>query len=125
MVHSGEGATGPDADASRIAWEFSGGLTAPRILVFLLRTRQSHGAMKAPCHIPALASRAAFSSESESWEKRTYDSAHPLFTSHCWLPAPAPPQRAPCRPRRSVVPAWQVQLLVPTCFINSSRAATP
>ena len=64
MVQSGEGATDPDADASRIARACSGGLTAPRMAVFLLRTRQSHGAMKAPCHIPALASRAAFSSGS-------------------------------------------------------------
>src|SRR5260221_3563569 len=38
---------------------FSGALAAPRMVVFLLRARQSHGAMKAPCHIPALASRAA------------------------------------------------------------------
>ena len=64
MVQSGEGATGPDADASRIALALSGGLTAPRMAVFLLRMRQSHGAMNAPCHIPALASRAAFSSAS-------------------------------------------------------------
>jgi hypothetical protein len=64
MVQSGEGATDPDADASRIALAFGGGLTAPRIVVFLLRTRQSHGAMKAPYHIPPLASRAAFSSAS-------------------------------------------------------------
>ena len=64
MVQSGDGATGPDADASRIVLAFSGGLAAPRMVVFLLRARQSHGAMNAPCHIPALASRAAFSSAS-------------------------------------------------------------
>src|SRR4029078_1356035 len=52
MVQSGDGATGPDADASRIALAFSGGLIAPRMVVFLLRTRQSHGAMNARCHIP-------------------------------------------------------------------------
>src|SRR5437773_1867124 len=56
MVQSGEGATGPEADASRMARAFSGGFTAPRMWVFLLRSRQSQGAMKAPCHIPALAS---------------------------------------------------------------------
>src|SRR6266851_2930005 len=59
MVQSGEGATDPDADASRIVLAFSTGLAAPRMAVFLLRARQSQGAMKAPCHIPALASRAA------------------------------------------------------------------
>ncbi|OIQ71459.1 hypothetical protein GALL_469230 [mine drainage metagenome] len=64
MVQSGEGATAPEADASRIACALSGGLVAPRMAVFLLRTRQSHGAMNAPCHMPALASRAAFSSSS-------------------------------------------------------------
>src|SRR5882762_6548661 len=41
MVQSGEGATDPDADASRMALAFSGGLTDPRIAVFLLRKRQS------------------------------------------------------------------------------------
>src|SRR5436190_8393546 len=64
MVQSGEGATEPEADASRMALALSGGFTEPRMTVFLLRTRQSHGAMKAPCHMPALASRAAFSSAS-------------------------------------------------------------
>src|SRR5580693_3150706 len=64
MVQSGEGATDPEADASRMVLALSGALAAPRMLVFLLRTRQSHGAMNAPCHIPALASRAAFSSAS-------------------------------------------------------------
>ena len=63
-VQSGEGATSPEAEASRMALAFGGGLVAPRIAVFLLRTRQSHGAKKAPCHIPALASRADFSSAS-------------------------------------------------------------
>jgi len=41
MVQSGEGATGPEADASRMAWALAGGLAVPRITVFLLRTRQS------------------------------------------------------------------------------------
>ena len=36
-----------------MAFAFSGGLVAPRIMVFLLRTHQSQGAMNAPCHIPA------------------------------------------------------------------------
>src|ERR1700733_14026870 len=64
MVQSGDGATEPDADASRMVLALSGALAAPRMVVFLLRTRQSHGAMNAPCHMPALASRAAFSSAS-------------------------------------------------------------
>src|SRR3984893_795276 len=45
MVQSGEGATGPDADANRTACALAGGLAAPRIVVFLLRTRQSLGAL--------------------------------------------------------------------------------
>src|SRR4029079_14464588 len=54
MVQSGEGALAPEADASRMALALSGGFTEPRMTVFLLRTRQSHGAMKAPCHMTAL-----------------------------------------------------------------------
>src|SRR4051795_3370214 len=53
MVQSGEGATEPEADASRIESALPAGFTAPSTAVFLLRTRQSHGAMKAPCHMPA------------------------------------------------------------------------
>ena len=56
----GRGATGPDAEASKIRRAVGGGLTAPRIAVVLLRTRQSQGAMNAPAHMPILASRAAF-----------------------------------------------------------------
>ena len=41
-----------------------GTLTAPRISVEAFRFRQSHGAMKAPFHKPARASRAAISSAS-------------------------------------------------------------
>ena len=36
MVQSGDGATGPEADASRIALAFSGGLAAPRIVGLLV-----------------------------------------------------------------------------------------
>src|SRR6516162_3419814 len=59
MVQSGEGATSPEAEAIRMAWALSGTFTLPRIVVFLLRTRQSHGAMNAPCHMPLFASPAA------------------------------------------------------------------
>ena len=56
MVQSGDGATDadPDAEAKRIVEAFSGGLAAPKIVVFLLRARQSHGAMKAPWPHPGL-----------------------------------------------------------------------
>src|ERR1700732_3827290 len=54
MVQSGDGATGPEADASRMAWALSGALAAARITVFLLRTRQSPRAVKAAFHTPAL-----------------------------------------------------------------------
>src|SRR5215813_6180859 len=56
---------------------------------------------------------------------RTKASAHPLLTSHFWMSSPSTSQRATMRPRRSVERVWQVQLLLPACLINSSRAATP
>ena len=46
MVQSGEGATDPEADTNSTAFALAGGLAAPRIVVFLLRMRQSHGARK-------------------------------------------------------------------------------
>src|ERR1700691_5929167 len=36
MVHSGDGATDPEAEASRMAFALSGGLVAPKMVVFLL-----------------------------------------------------------------------------------------
>src|SRR6201996_8508681 len=125
MVQSGDGATSPEAEASRIACAFGGGLAAPRIGVFLLRTRQSHGAMKAPCHIPALASRAAFWWAGYAAARPGNAPAQPLLTSHFWMSSPSTMQRATSRPRRSTRSTWQVQVFLSVYLMSSSRAATP
>src|ERR1700730_1661252 len=88
ISHSGEGASAADTEESKIVCAFVGTLTAPRIAVPRLRPRQSHGAINAPLHRPALAARASSSSLSYSWEYLTNESAHPLRTIHFSISSP-------------------------------------
>ena len=66
IVHSGVGASIADAADDKMDWASVGTLTAPKMIVFLVRPRQSQGEMNAPLQSPALTWRAAASSESYS-----------------------------------------------------------
>src|SRR5262249_16620441 len=101
------------------------GLYEPKIAVLAVRARQSHGAMKAPAHIPFCALRALASSATYALEYRMKAKPKPSRTNPALKSPSFVEQVASHRPKASLPLVTQEVSRDPMCRISRSRAAIP
>src|SRR5262245_1731076 len=101
------------------------GLYEPKIAVLAVRARQSHGAMKAPAHIPCCALRAVASSATYALEYRMKATPRPSRTSHALRSPSLVEQVASHRPKTSLPLVTQEVSRDPMCRSSRSRASIP